>query len=142
MFFEHHPDDIEKADGIAADTPFRFPWAQTQARLDAAPEAAPGRREIALEPSMATIALDVIRLEDGASFETTPSTLSSIFAIMDGEGSALIDGQGFEFARGDALAVPASTAHKWTARGRCHLLRASDRPLLEKLAWLRPVPAA
>ena len=141
MFFEHHPDGIEEADGIATESPFRFPWAQTQARLDAAQDIAPGRREITLEPSMATIALDVIRLEAGASFSTEPSTLSSIYAIMDGEGTAVIDGQSFDYARGDALAVPASTGHTWTAKSRCHLLRASDRPLLEKLEWLRPVPA-
>lgn len=140
MFFEHHPEGIEQADGIATDTPFRFPWAQSQARLDTTAEVAPGMREISLGPSMATIALDVIRLEDGASFQVEPSTLSAIYAIMDGEGTAVIDGRSFDFARGDALAVPASTQHKWTAKGRCHLLRASDRPLLEKLAWLRPVP--
>lgn len=141
MFFEHHPDGIESADGVATDTPFRFPYAQTLARLDAAPELSPGRREITLEPTMATIALEVVRLEPGASFSVEPSTLSSIYAIMDGEGSAMIDGKPFTFARGDALAAPASTAHTWTAKTRCHLLRASDRPLLEKLQWLRPVPA-
>lgn len=141
MFFEHHPDGIEEATAVAADSPCRFPWAQTQARLDAAPDAGPGRREIELTPFMDTIALEVIRLDAGASFDIDPSTLSSIYAIMDGTGTTTIDGQNFDWARGDALAVPASTGHRWTARERSHILRASDKPLLEKLNWLRPVPA-
>ncbi len=140
MFFEHHPDGIEKAEEIADDTPMRFPWKVTQARLDAAPDAAPGRREISLEPFMDTTALEVIRLEAGASMQVEPSTLSAIYAIMDGTGTAVIDGKSFDWARGDALAVPASTQHVWTAKERCHLLRASDRPLLQKLNWLKPVP--
>ena len=140
MFFEHHPDGIEQADEVTLESPCRFPWALTQSRLDAEPEVSPGRREISLTPFMDTVALEVVRLEKGASFTVEPSTLSSIYAIMDGTGAAVIDGKSFEWSRGDALAVPASTQHTWTAKERCHLLRASDRPLLEKLNWLRPVP--
>lgn len=60
---------------------------------------------------------------------------------MKGAGSATIDGRTFEWARGDALAVPSSSSHSWTAKEESYLLRVSDKPLLERLDWLRPVPA-
>lgn len=66
MFFEHHPDDVERADEVAAQSPCRFAWAETVARLADAPETGPGRREIELgSPAMATIALHVTRLDAG-----------------------------------------------------------------------------
>ncbi|MBX9759383.1 MAG: cupin domain-containing protein [Beijerinckiaceae bacterium] len=142
MFFEHHPDDVERADEIAAQSPCRFPWSETVARLRDAPEVSPGRREIELgAPALATIALHVTRLDAGASFTVAPSTLNCIYAPMKGEGEALIDGAAFAWSRGDALAVPSSSPHTWTAREESYLLRVSDKPLLERLDWLRPVPA-
>lgn len=141
MFFEHHPDGIEKADEIAADSPARFSWAETQERLDAADEASPGRRIIELgDPAMATISLKVTRLEAGASFEVEPSTLSTIWSGMDGSGSVTMDGETFEWARGDAIAGPSCFKQVWTAKERSHLLQVSDEPLLSRLDWLRPVP--
>ena len=142
MFFEHHPDDVERADEIAAQSPCRFPWAETVARLRDAREISPGRREIELgAPALATIALHVTRLDAGASFSVEPSTLNCIYAPMKGAGEANIDGAAFAWSRGDALAVPSSSPHTWTAREESYLLRVSDKPLLERLDWLRPVPA-
>ncbi|MBM3607604.1 MAG: cupin domain-containing protein [Alphaproteobacteria bacterium] len=140
MFFEHHPDGIEKASGIATQSPFRFPWKQTVARLDKAQEEAPGVKRIALEPSMATIALDVVRIEAGASWQIAPSTLSAITAVMDGAGDMNSGAYSFNWERGDALAIPAARPFLFTAKQQSHLLYASDRPLLEKLDWVRPVP--
>lgn len=141
MFFEHHPDGVEKATGVLVESPFRFPWAETLRRLDGAEETSPGVKRIALEPSMVTIALDVVRLEAGAEFSVEASTLSAIHAIMDGNGSAHFGDRSFAWARGDAIAVPSSYAHGWRANVRSHILCVSDRPLLERLNWLRPVPA-
>lgn len=141
MFFEHHPDGMEEANEIAADSPARFAWSETQARLDAAEEASPGRRVIELgDPAMATISLKVTRLEAGASFEVEPSTLSTIWSGMDGSGSVTMDGETFEWARGDAIAGPSIIKQVWTAKERSHLLQVSDEPLLSHLNWLRPVP--
>lgn len=141
MFFEHHPDDVERAEEVAAQSPCRFAWSDTQARLHDTNDTSPGRREIELgAPALATIALHVTRLDAGASFSVEPSTLNSIYAIMQGAGEAVIDGERFAFARGDALAAPSSCAHTWRADVETYLLRVSDKPLLERLDWLRPVP--
>jgi gentisate 1,2-dioxygenase len=142
MFFEPHPDEYEKADGVAADSPFRFPWAQTKARLAEASDVSPGYREIELgAPAMATIDLHVARLDKGTSLKVEPNTRSEVVAIMNGKGVAKIDDLTFDFARGDALAAPAGCTQTWTASEETYLLRVSDAPVLDKLNWLRPIPA-
>jgi gentisate 1,2-dioxygenase len=140
MFFEHHEEMVEHSDIVAPDSPARFPFTQTVARLAEAPELSRGRREIQLgNPALRTIALHVTRLEAGASFEVTPTTLNCIYAIMQGTGEAKIDDKVFTFARGDVIAAPSSTRQTWTAKEQCYLLRVSDEPLLTFLNWLRPV---
>ena len=55
---------------------------------------------------------------------------------MKGAGEATIDGATFAWSRGDALAVPSSSPHTWTAHEESYLLRVSDKPLLERLDHL------
>lgn len=139
MFFEHHPDGIEKTDSVDDHSPYRFPWRITQTRLDTASETSPGVRQIALEPFMATIALHVIRFEAGAQWRLPATTSSAILAIMDGAGECAFESAKFKWRRGDAIAAPLGKTCSWLASERSHVLCASDAPLLEKLDWLRPV---
>ena len=142
MFFEHHEEKIETATLVDPSSSSRFPFAQTVERLASAPEFAPGCRRIELgAPAMATIAIHVTRMEPGATFTEEPSTLSRIFAIMQGEAQAQIDDQVFAPVRGDVVAAPSSTSATWTAKNECYLLRVSDEPLLKYLNWLRPLSA-
>ena len=142
MFFEHHEEKVEHTDIVAPDSPARFPFSKTVTRLAEAPEISPGRREIQLgDPALRTIALHVTRLDAGASFDVSPTTLNCIYAIMQGKGSAQIDDKTFQFVRGDVIAVPSSSTHHWTAKEECYLLRVSDEPLMKFLDWLRPVDA-
>lgn len=140
MFFEHHEEQIERSDVIDANSPARFAFADTVARLAAETEFAPGCRRIELgDPAMATIAIHVARLDAGASFTQAPSTLSSVFSIMQGEAEAIVDGRKFIVERGDVVAAPSSTTATWKAARECYLLRVSDEPLLKYLNWLRPI---
>ena len=140
MFFEHHEEMVEHSDIVAPDSPCRFAFTQTQARLAEAADMTPGRREISLgDPALTTIALQVVRLDAGASFSLEPSTLSSIYAVMQGKGHAELDGRAFAFVRGDVLAAPSSTPQTWHADEACYLLRVTDEPLLRFLGWLRPI---
>ncbi len=143
MFFEHHPDGIEKADEVTADTPMRFPFEETISRLEKADEFSPGARIIELgkpAPAMATISLKVIRLDAGASCTFEPSTLSTIYSPMQGTGKVTMEDKTFEWSRGDSIAGPASYPQVWTANEQSYLLQVSDEPLLARLDWLRPVP--
>ncbi len=155
MFFEHHEEGLdtevlktevlEPVAGVDGQSPFRFAFADTMARLDIAAEIAPGRREIELQAAsggaaMATIALHVSRLEAGAIIEIAATTSSAVLAVMDGEGEARIDGRSLGWMRGDAVALPAGCSGVVTATARSHVLVASDKPLMTALGWLRPIP--
>jgi len=143
MFFEHHPEGIEKADEIASDSPMRFPFEETKARLAAEKEFAPGCRIIELgnpPPAMKTISLKVIRMDAGASFELEPSTLSTIYSPMYGAGKVTMEDKTFAWSRGDSIAGPSSYPQRWEAEEESYLLQVSDEPLLSRLDWLRPVP--
>jgi len=112
-------------------------------RLAEASDIAPGHREIALgDPALTTIALNVVRLEKGASFSMEPSTLSCIYTVMQGQAQATIDGVTFHAKRADVIAAPSSTSQLWLAEEECYLLRVSDEPLMRFLGWLRPIDAA
>jgi len=140
MFFEHHEERVEHTDIIAPDSPARFAFTETVRRLEAESDITPGHREIKLgDPALTTIALNVVRLEAGASFTIVPSTLSCIYAVMQGTGSAQLDDTALTFERGDVIAAPSSTAQKFEAKEQCYLLRVTDEPLLRFLGWLRDI---
>ena len=140
MFFEHHEEKIERSDVIDVNSPACFAFADTVKRLAAAEEFAPGCRRIELgSPAMATIAIHVTRLDKGASFVEEPSTLSQVFAVMQGEAQAKVDGRLFDAKRGDVVAAPSTLSASWKAGEECYLLRVSDEPLLKYLNWLRPI---
>ncbi len=142
MFFEHHADKIEQSDIVDAASPCRFPFEETVARLDTAPDIAPGVREIQLgDPAMKTIALHALRLEAGAAHTAAASTLNCVFAIMRGKGDAIFGDRVFTWSRGDVVAAPSGYDYSFIAKEQSYLLRVSDEPLLKFLDWLRPIPA-
>lgn len=143
MFFEHHPKVLERTDEVAVRSPARFAWADTQRRLDAQSEIEPGRREIVLgAPAMASIDLQVSRIAAGRRFATAPVTANAIYAIMQGEGVSVVDGERFSWHRGDVIAVPSGSEHRYEGLTEAHLLRVSDESLFRYLGWLRNVPQA
>ncbi len=147
MFFEHHEEGLEEIKGTAEVSPFRFAFADVQARLQAAPEIGPGQRRIELEaaaggPAMATIALQVTRLEAGASLSIEPTTVSAIMAVIGGRGTLAAQDKSFAWARGDAMALPAGGAFKVTAETQAFVLTATDEPVLKALGWVRPIPTS
>lgn len=142
MFFEQHPDTLERTEIVNPRSPNRFAWADIAARLDAIEECAPGLRQVALgDPAMASIALQVSRLEKGASLVTEATTLNAVYAVMDGALTTTVGEAPGQCWRGDVIAVPASTASTWCASETSHLLRVSDEPVLKMLDWLRPIEA-
>ena len=141
MFFEHHPDGIEAADEITVQSPCRFPFEETVERLAATSEFQPGCRIIELgEPAMATISLKVIRMDAGAVCTFEPSTLSAIYSPMQGAGKVAMEGDIFDWGRGDSIAGPSAYPQRWEAAEESYLLQVSDEPLLSRLDWLKPVP--
>lgn len=138
MFFEQYHDDfVQQTTTIAADSPFRFPFAVWGPKAAQAPEILPGVRQSLIGPPfLDTIRLMWRHLDAGAAFSETETTANCVYACQQGEGSVLCDGVAFEWARGDVFVVPSWRKSNWTVHEESFLLRISDENLLEKLHWL------
>jgi gentisate 1,2-dioxygenase len=140
MFFEPHPEAYEPVAQIAAESPMRFAWEDSMRRLQHSVQTPSGRygTQIRLgDPAMATIALSMMRLPTGIETESHRTTANNIYAVAQGSGVSVIDGESFAWSRGDVIAVPAWRPHSHCARDDAILLRVSDEPLLQKLDLLR-----
>ena len=140
MFFEPHPENYEPVRRVAADSAMRFSWTETQLRLALAiaDPAGPYGTAVELgEPSMTTISLHMMRIDAGIPTALHRTTANNIYAVAQGEGESTVDGETFQWARGDVMAVPAWRPHRHEASVDAVLLRVSDAPLLEKISLLR-----
>jgi len=140
MFFERHPDGVEASVVDVAEAPIAFRWADTLARLEAAPDADDGMCERDVElgpPHLATIALHMQRFLPGRRTRTMRTTANSIFAVVRGSGQTTVDGQTLPWRFGDVVAVPAWRPYCHEAAESAVLLRVTDRPVMKALGLLR-----
>jgi gentisate 1,2-dioxygenase len=144
MFFEPAEEEGgEKESGGAApttDSPFVFTMGDTVKRLDAAKAdpSGPFATQVQLgNPAMDTIGLYMMRLSPRV--RTTPyrGTTNNIYAIVKGSGATTVDGERFEWARGDVIAAPAWRPHFHEAADDALMLRVTDEPVMERLGFLR-----
>ena len=138
MFFQQLQDKfVQESSEVAADSPFRFPYAVWGARVRAQPESAPGMREVTLgPPHLDTIRLKWRHFKPAARVNEARTTASRIYAVHEGSGTALCDGKSIAWERGDVFVIPAWNDVQWTVGPESCLLQASDEILLEKLNWL------
>jgi gentisate 1,2-dioxygenase len=140
MFFEPHPESYEPVVQVVTESPMRFAWSDSVARFATAPQTpdAPYATQILLgNPAMATISLSMMRLQSGVETAPHRTTANNIYAVAQGAGASVIDGQSFDWSRGDVIAVPAWRPHSHCACEDAVLLRVSDEPVLQKLDLLR-----
>ena len=140
MFFEPHPETYEPVSRIAPESQMRFSWDETVRRLDAEPPNPQGSygTEIKLgDPAMKTIGLSMMRLESGVRTASHRTTANNIYAVAEGYGESLIDGERFAWSRGDVIAVPAWRPHHHCAVKGSILLRVTDEPVLQPFDLLR-----
>lgn len=86
---------------------------------------------------LSTISAHVRQLPAG--FETRPrrSTDGTVFTVVEGEGTLLLDGNEIQLAPRDIVVVPSWTKHQFQARGRLVLFAYSDKASQEKLDLYR-----
>ena len=138
MFFESHPDAVEPAHGIDAASPMRFAYSEYRPRLLAAGETAPGVRTLHLgPPELRTFDRTLVHLAAGTAWHRPKSTVSRIYAVIEGSGWGGFGDAKHEFSRGDMLAVPSWHSHNLVATVDAVLLEVSDAPLLELVNWVR-----
>lgn len=142
MFFEPHPETYEPVTRTTTESPMRFGWEDTLRRLSEAAKTPSGPYGTQIElgnPAMATISLHMVLLQSGAETAAHRTTSNNIYAVAQGHGASVIDGQSFVWSRGDVIAVPAWRPHSHCAGEDSVLLRVSDEPVLQKLDLLRCV---
>jgi gentisate 1,2-dioxygenase len=144
MFFE--PAEEEKTHEAfesappTKDSPFVFPLIDTLKRLDAAKADPSGPFGTCVElgnPAMDTIGLSMMRLAPQMRTAPYKTTANNIYAAVKGSGVTTIDGERFEWHRGDVIAAPAWRPHFHEAAEDALLFRVTDEPVLQRLGFHR-----
>lgn len=140
MFFERHPQKLEKDFVNAEDGPIVFRWEESRSRLaaEAEPVSNMASREIELgAPAMKTTALHIQEMHSGLRSGTLRSTANRLFCVIEGSGTTVIGGERFDWKRGDVIAVPSWRPYRHEVAEHAYLLQASDSPVLDALGFLR-----
>ena len=143
MFFEHTEDEdaLEREPARpTTDSPFVFTLKDTLRRLDAArpdPDGPCGTQIELGAPALETTALYLMRLAPGKRTAIHRTTANDIFAVVRGRGATTIDGERFEWTRGDVMAAPAWRPHFHEAFDDAILLRVTDEPVMKRLGFYR-----
>jgi len=143
MFFEPTEEDGHEAfeqESPTKESPFVFTLQETLRRLDEArPDpAGPFGTQVALgAPALDTTALYMMRLQPGVRTATHRTTANNIFAVVRGTGTTTVDGQEFEWRRGDVIAAPAWRPHFHESSDDAILFRVTDEPVMQQLGFYR-----
>jgi gentisate 1,2-dioxygenase len=144
MFFEPLDEDkthaaFEPAPPVK-DSPFVFPLTDTLRRLAAAPDepAGPFGTQVELgNPALDTIALSMMRLAPRTRTAPYRATDNNVYAVVRGSGATIVDGERFEWQRGDVVAAPAWRPHCHEADDDAILFRVTDAPVMQRLGFHR-----
>ena len=141
MFFEPHPQEYEPIKGVARGSPMVFPWRESEARLAAAPDTPQFGHQIEFghngQPALDSLALHMMRLPKGRTTATLQTTANNVYAVFRGRGTSIVDGERFEWNRGDVFVAPCWRPHHHVVHDDAVLFRVTDTPLLERLRYLR-----
>jgi gentisate 1,2-dioxygenase len=149
MFFDP---EIDEEDGIqheafrdpppsVRDAQVAFPLEETLARLrdvDTDPSGVFAKQVQLGNPALETTALYMMQLQRGRATAPLKTTANNIYAVVQGSGASVIDGERFAWKRGDVFAAPAWRPHFHEADTDDTLLfRVTDEPALQRLGFFR-----
>lgn len=140
MFYQPHPDGVERDVRAVETAPIAFRWEDSLAALEAEQARAGADLPVSIRlgpTQLDTIALHMHRLPAGSVTTAERTTANNIFAVVRGRGRTEVDGTTLDWSFGDTIAVPAWRPFRHVADADSVLLRVTDEPVLEKLGWLR-----
>ena len=136
----------------ARSTVLRYPWAETEAALDARRGQPDPYDDIHLRytnpatggPVLPTLDATIQLLRAGVRTRPHRHVHSTVYQVFRGRGETVIDGVRFAWERGDMFAVPpwAAHDHKAAADGFALLFSITDAPVLNALGLERVVGLA
>lgn len=90
-------------------------------------------------PVLPTIGCRVQLIRKGVKLKARRVTGSSVFCVRQGHGRSVIDGQTFDWGKGDIVAIPSWALHQHASTGSedAILFSITDRPVLEALGFYR-----
>src|SRR5580693_3352003 len=88
-------------------------------------------------PAMDTIGLHMMRLAPKVKTAPYRTTANNMYAAVQGSGATTVDGERFEWRRGDVIAAPAWRPHFHEAADDALLLRVTDEPVMQRLGFYR-----
>jgi gentisate 1,2-dioxygenase len=138
--FENYPDRHQKIVSVATASPFRFTRESIMRGLDQAttdPDGFHGLRINLEAPDMPAMGLSMERLETGAKTRRQRSTADHVFAVVEGSGETMINGEPFAWKRGDTLVVPKWNKYEHLAIRDSLLFDLSDEPLMRFSKYYR-----
>lgn len=86
---------------------------------------------------MPSIELYMQRMAGGARTRPLWATANNIFCVVEGAGTAIIDGERFAWRRGDVIAAPGWRPIEHHVETDATLFVMTDEPLMDMLGWLR-----
>ena len=138
MFWQEHPDWSQQVNSEPAEHPFFFPPERVQPLLDAA-ATDHGCQAITLPTAehMPTVDIGMTRMAKGTRLSLPLSTCNRIFAVVGGNGSALVGELTVGWSRGDVFVVPSWHACEIEASDHSTIFEVTDAPVMKKLGFLR-----
>ncbi len=79
----------------------------------------------------------MMHLDAGTQTAPVKTTANNIYTVVRGEGRSTIDGETFQWQRGDVIAAPAWRSHHHVADKDTVLFRVTDAPVMAVLGLLR-----
>ncbi len=142
IFFEVHPEVLERAGDTAPLSPMRFAYSEYSTRVAAVQDTVPGVQCLELgPPRLITFDRVIVRMSAGAQWTLPRTTVNQIYVVIEGSGTTRSGDHTFEWNRGDMIAIPSWHDHSMDAASNATLLRVSDRPLMRMLGWERTAAA-
>jgi gentisate 1,2-dioxygenase len=138
--FEPFPGEYEGVGETAVTSPYVYPWHETKAALALAPADPSGRfgRRIVLDRTpLRTMSLTMHAYDAGTSSVAFATAANNLYTAVEGSGRSIIDGQVFEWERGDVVVAPSGKSQHHEVDGAAVLFCVSDEPLLGSVGLLR-----
>jgi gentisate 1,2-dioxygenase len=84
-----------------------------------------------------TLGCEMHRLVPGSATRPYRKVGNSVFVVYEGSGFTVINGQRFDWRKGDVFVVPSWAIAEHQANEAADLFAVTDRPMLEALGWFR-----